>query len=91
MDASPPTGMKIIRLRILLSTREMNQACTCWKDRLVRPDFRNESLLTDTTKYDDTRNPEELSSTTVSGLAPLKDQVFYLPSTEGRILLIEIH
>ena len=29
MDASPPTGMKIIRLRILLSTREMNQACTC--------------------------------------------------------------
>ena len=53
--------------------------------RLVRPDFRNESLLTDTTKHDDTRKPKELSSTTVSGLAPLKDQGFYLPSTECRI------
>ena len=37
------------------------------------------------TEYDDTRNPKELSSTTVSGLAPLKDQAFYLPSTECRI------
>ena len=43
------------------------------------------------TKYDDTRNPKESSSTTVSGLSPLKDQGFRLPSTEGRILLIEIH
>ena len=43
------------------------------------------------TKYDDTRNPMELSSTTVSGLAPLKDQGFYLPSTEGRVVLVEIH
>ena len=58
----------------------MNQTCTCF-----RPDYTNESLLTDTTKYDDTRNPKELSSTTVSGLAPLKDQRFYLPSTECRI------
>ena len=37
------------------------------------------------TKYDDTRNPKKLSSTTVSGLAPLKDQGFYLPSIECRI------
>ena len=42
------------------------------------------------TKYDDTRDPKVLSSTTVSGLPPLKDQGFYVPSTEGRILLIEI-
>ena len=44
-------------------------------------------ILTDTTKYDDIRNAKELCSTTVSGLAPLKDQGFYLPSTEGRIVL----
>ena len=75
--------MKIISLRILLSTREINQACTSLQDRLVRPDFRIESLLTDTTKYDDTRNPKELSSTTVSKFAPLKDPGFYIPSTEG--------
>ena len=57
--------------------------------RLFRPNFRIESLLTDTTKYDDTRNPKELDNATVSGLARLKDQGFYLPSTEGRIVLKE--
>ena len=55
----------------------MNLACTCQQDRLVRPDFRIESLLTDTSKYDNTRNPKKLDSTTLSGLAPLKDQGFY--------------
>ena len=54
----------IIHLSILLSTREMNQTCTCWQDRLVRPDFRNEWLLTDTPKYADTRNAKKPSSTT---------------------------
>ena len=37
------------------------------------------------TKYNDTRNPEEAASTADSGLAPLKDQGFYLPSTECKI------
>ena len=41
------------------------------------------------TKYDDTRNPKELYSTTVSELAPLKEQGFHLASTEGRIVFKE--
>ena len=41
------------------------------------------------TNYDDTRNPKELDSTIAPGLAPLKDQGFYLPSTEGKIVLKE--
>ena len=69
----------------------MNLACTCQQDRLVRPDFRIETLLTDTNKYDDTRNPKGIHSTTVSGLATLKNQGLYVPSIEGRIVLEEIN
>ena len=67
----------------------MNLAYTCQQGRLDRPDFIIESLLTYTTKYDDTRNPKELGSTTVFGLAPLKDHGLYLASTGGRIVLKE--
>ena len=42
------------------------------------------------TKYDDILGPKELYSTTFSGLASLKDQGFYLPTTEGRIVPKEV-
>ena len=42
-----------------------------------------------TTKYDDSRNPKELDSTTVFGLAPFKHQGLYLPSNKGSIVLEE--